>query len=348
MENLEDVKKIFYKGLKIQADLKEKGMSLTYQTMSEDMARLTCQLFPKSPDNPDGYRPFSLKQKELKKWQLANFGDSNSSDMTLGMAEEVGELAHWILKRKQGIREGANGGDFKDEISDAFADVVIYGIQLLSDEGLDAEEAFTKTVAKVLNRNWKENPSGKDESQHKKTEPKPEGRLLTVAEEHELRQEWGKLPEDTRPSWRNYWLQAQRDLTASICKAQEQEGRELKPGEGRLLTDMKVIIDERTKNCVDANYASVKENLEWLVAKTASILETEWEHHVDHIVENTKILERAECKARVKRIFEEIEEHYQTFDRAGNPIILLDYKGADGSRKVTNFWQALREGAMKK
>jgi len=37
-------------------------------------------------------------------------------------------------------------------------------------------------------------------------------------------------------------------------------------------------------------------------------------------------------------IKKELEEHYQTFDAGGNPIVYLDYKGANGKRKVTNFW----------
>ena len=111
-----------------------------------------------------------LKQEKLNEWQLKNFGESTTGVMIIGMAEELGELSHWYLKRKQGIREGANGGNFKAEIADAFADVVIYGIQAMSDEGIDAEQAIKETIEKVLARNWKDNPSGQGESQHKQLE----------------------------------------------------------------------------------------------------------------------------------------------------------------------------------
>ncbi len=38
--------------------------------------------------------------------------------------------------------------------------------------------------------------------------------LLTLEEEYEAKRKWNRLPESTRPSWRDYWLQAQ------ISKAQ--------------------------------------------------------------------------------------------------------------------------------
>ena len=46
-----------------------------------------------------------------------------------------------------------------------------------------------------------------------------ESGLLTIDEEYELKQEWMKLPKDSRLSWRDFWLKAQRDLTASIKEA---------------------------------------------------------------------------------------------------------------------------------
>ena len=111
-----------------------------------------------------------LKQKELKEWQVRNFGGGTTGDMIVGMIEELGELGRWYLKRKQGIREGANGGDLKAEIGDAFADVVIYGLQAMSEEGIDAEEALRLTIEKVLKRDWANNPAGIGESQHKQFE----------------------------------------------------------------------------------------------------------------------------------------------------------------------------------
>lgn len=110
----------------------------------------------------------NLKQKELNEWQHRNFNNCFPEDMLIGMTEELGELAHAFLKHKQGIREYANGGDVKDKIADAFGDVIVYGCQLLSVLGIDAEKAIETTVTEVLNRDWVNNPAGIGESQHNK------------------------------------------------------------------------------------------------------------------------------------------------------------------------------------
>jgi len=99
-----------------------------------------------------------LRQKDLAEWQRRNFGEVSSEKLALGMAEELGELCHALLKRGQGIREGANGSDLKPEIADAFADCVIFGINLMENEGLDAELLLKQTIKKVLQRDWVNNP----------------------------------------------------------------------------------------------------------------------------------------------------------------------------------------------
>jgi len=96
-----------------------------------------------------------LHQDDLAEWNRKNFGEQPSYVFALGMAEEVGELCHYILKRQQGIREGANGNNLKAEIADSFADTVIFGIGLMSAEGLDAERILAETITKVLARDWR-------------------------------------------------------------------------------------------------------------------------------------------------------------------------------------------------
>ena len=115
----------------------------------------------------------SLRQQDLHAWQESNFGTKPDDDLrcTVGMSEELGELSHFILKTKQGIREG-NGNSCKEEIGDAFADVIIYGIQLMTVRGIDAEKVLEETIAKVLKRDWKNNPKGVGLSQHKQGEVK--------------------------------------------------------------------------------------------------------------------------------------------------------------------------------
>ena len=68
--------------------------------------------------------------------------------------------ALWVwLKGTQGIRGGVNGLN-KAEIADGVADTVIYGLQLLSILGLDAEEEIAAVIAQVLARDWKADPAG--------------------------------------------------------------------------------------------------------------------------------------------------------------------------------------------
>jgi NTP pyrophosphatase (non-canonical NTP hydrolase) len=63
----------------------------------------------------------------LEKWQLKNFGKPTEKLMRLGMIEEVGELAHAVLKSSQGIR-GYNE-DSVNAIIDACCDAVIFSVQ---------------------------------------------------------------------------------------------------------------------------------------------------------------------------------------------------------------------------
>jgi hypothetical protein len=114
-----------------------------------------------------------LKQKELKEWQDRNFPRSRYEIMskdqlidmiiaiqfTLGMAEEVGEIAHHILKGIQGIRGGVNGFDI-NQIADGVVDTGVFGQQLLSHFGVDSEKETAKVIDEVLRRNWIDNPEG--------------------------------------------------------------------------------------------------------------------------------------------------------------------------------------------
>lgn len=95
-----------------------------------------------------------LKQKELDDWQARNFGrhEDDILKCALGMAEEVGETCHHILKGTQKIREGVSGIN-KEEVADGIADTLIYGLQIMTQLGLDAEAEISKVIDKVLQRN---------------------------------------------------------------------------------------------------------------------------------------------------------------------------------------------------
>ena len=114
-----------------------------------------------------------LKQQQLKEWQEKNFPRDRYEAMTkdqlidmilamqftLGMAEEVGEVAHHLLKGTQGIRGGVCGINIEG-IADGVVDTLIFGEQLLSCFDVSAEEKIKVITDEVLQRNWKKDPSG--------------------------------------------------------------------------------------------------------------------------------------------------------------------------------------------
>lgn len=104
-----------------------------------------------------------LKQKELAAWMTKNFGNHYDDPMrlALGMSEEVGEVCHHVLKGTQKIRGGVNGVNI-DEVADGVADTMIYGLQLLSVLGIDAEVILPHVINKVLSRNWVDDPAGSE------------------------------------------------------------------------------------------------------------------------------------------------------------------------------------------
>jgi hypothetical protein len=69
-------------------------------------------------------KPFPLLSQEVGEWSRRNFG--NKQNPYLGMVEELGELAHCLLKREQGIRGFENPEFFREEFVDALGDIGIY------------------------------------------------------------------------------------------------------------------------------------------------------------------------------------------------------------------------------
>lgn len=67
-------------------------------------------------------------------WQRNMFperrGQTLVEDLRLGVIEEVGELAHALLKRRQGIRGMGADQVFADARDDAIGDILVYYIQL--------------------------------------------------------------------------------------------------------------------------------------------------------------------------------------------------------------------------
>lgn len=68
--------------------------------------------------------------KKLFDWQKEQFGDlTTAEDMFLGCVEEVGELAHALLKSRQKIRGFENAALAREAKIDACCDAAIYACQ---------------------------------------------------------------------------------------------------------------------------------------------------------------------------------------------------------------------------
>lgn len=98
----------------------------------------------------------SQLQKESRVWRDRNFPDHSSIDAFLGMTEEMGELAHAILKRAQGIRGTAD--EHTAAIRDAVADWIIFACGFADNEGFDIGEVVQQTWEQVKMRDWLADP----------------------------------------------------------------------------------------------------------------------------------------------------------------------------------------------
>ncbi len=87
-------------------------------------------------DVMDNLRGLQIK---LWDWQERVFGpptDDLKQFLTYGIVEEVGELFHHILKKRQGIRLDE---DHNEGIYDAIGDIAIYSLNLMSALSLEPE-----------------------------------------------------------------------------------------------------------------------------------------------------------------------------------------------------------------
>jgi NTP pyrophosphatase (non-canonical NTP hydrolase) len=94
----------------------------------------------------------SLLQLQHKVWVERNFPDETLEDAVLGLVEEVGEIAHHVLKMRQGIR--GDEAMHKREILDGIADTVIFATHIVSKLGADYGELVQDTWDTVKQRNW--------------------------------------------------------------------------------------------------------------------------------------------------------------------------------------------------
>jgi NTP pyrophosphatase (non-canonical NTP hydrolase) len=107
-------------------------------------------------DRPLRSGSLRLLQVDHKRWLEHNFPEQTREQIMLGMTEELGELAHHLLKREQGIRGG--DVDHDAEIRDACADLVIFMCGLADLEDFDLMDAILEAWDQVRRRDWVEFP----------------------------------------------------------------------------------------------------------------------------------------------------------------------------------------------
>jgi len=91
-------------------------------------------------------------QNEIGSWISRNFPDATPQDGFMVLAEELGELSHSWIKRKQGIRMDE---DHDEKVRDAVADIFISLCGFCSLEGLDLNAEVISAWAEVRQRDWR-------------------------------------------------------------------------------------------------------------------------------------------------------------------------------------------------
>ena len=113
-------------------------------------------------DRPSRSGGLKLIQLEHRLWVKHNFPKQTRQQIFMGMTEELGELAHHLLKREQGIR--GEGVDHEAEIRDACADLIIFMMGLADLEGFVLMDAVEEAWTEVKDRDWVRFPrNGVDE-----------------------------------------------------------------------------------------------------------------------------------------------------------------------------------------
>ncbi len=75
----------------------------------------------------------------------------------VGMVEEIGELAHALLKKRQGIRRNQ---DHDADARDAYGDLRVYGLDFCNRMMWVDNEVLLETWDQVMKRDWVKDPVG--------------------------------------------------------------------------------------------------------------------------------------------------------------------------------------------
>jgi NTP pyrophosphatase (non-canonical NTP hydrolase) len=128
---------------------------------AEVVVRMIDFMQNKPPVNSQAMKCLTDLQQRLKRWQEENFDEDCTGPewMALGATEELGEVAHIIVKAKQRIRQHQAGLNDKslNDLADGVADTVIYLMQLCSHLGIDFGKTLFYTAETVMQRNWRVN-----------------------------------------------------------------------------------------------------------------------------------------------------------------------------------------------
>jgi NTP pyrophosphatase (non-canonical NTP hydrolase) len=97
-------------------------------------------------------------QREHRQWIDDNFPNQLPHQPLLGLAEEVGELAHAHLKGEQGIRGMNDKEACLNAKIDAIGDIVIFLTSYCNANSIDLERAVAIVWNRVSRRDWVANP----------------------------------------------------------------------------------------------------------------------------------------------------------------------------------------------
>jgi NTP pyrophosphatase (non-canonical NTP hydrolase) len=100
-------------------------------------------------------------QCELRKWGDRNFPKEEAIDVSLKVQEEVGELAKWLKKQREGVQSLHFKGrrTTTDELQmDAVGDIAITLIRLCSLKGWSFRRILQETWREIGHRDYRECP----------------------------------------------------------------------------------------------------------------------------------------------------------------------------------------------
>ena len=91
-------------------------------------------------------------ERAVTLWRAYNFPGATADQQLLGVVEELGELAHAVLKSKQGIRGYSEEDTF--EAQDAVGDLLIFLINFCTLNDWDVLNILRDTWSEVRERDW--------------------------------------------------------------------------------------------------------------------------------------------------------------------------------------------------